>query len=244
MNWPSRNKFFGTLLSASRTLSSGSTLYRIGTKLRSLISFLKMFCYRQGHPDSYRDTFLVFSKEQRSETVCRNKFAYKISLKERSFDTIKPRINLSTLNTRNTPLKTRNSLKLSLWIGCLLICSLFACHDKAALTQALIAETVTQKVASHQRKKIATCKREALAEALEIADSVMIKLALSKVDTSGQGNRPLKPARPELDLPVDTTPIKPLFEDTIIRLEDTAVLLEKPKLMEKDTLLKDTIKKG
>ncbi len=127
--------------------------------------------------------------------------------------------------------------------SCFLLCSLSACHDKAALTQALIDETVQQKVASHQRKKIATCRNEALAEALAIADSVMIKLALSKVDTSGQGNRPTKPARPELDLPVDTTPIKPLFEDTIIRLADTAILIEKLKLEEKDTLLKDTLKK-
>ena len=235
MNWLSRNKFFGTLLSASRTLSSGSTSYKIGTKLRSLVSFLKLFCYRQGESAA----LLAFHKEHRSETVCRNTSPYKIDLKERSFDTIKPMISLST-----SPLKTKNSLKLPLWIGCLLLCSLFACHDKVALKQALMDETILQKVASHQRKKIKACKEEAMREALIIADSVMIKLALSKVDTSGQGNRPIKPARPELDLPVDTTPIKPLFEDTIIRLEDTAVLLEKPKLEEKDTLLKDTIKKG
>ena len=57
----------------------------------------------------------------------------------------------------------------------------------------------------------------------------------SKVDTGGQGNRPIKPSRPDLDLPVDTTPIKPLFEDTIIHLKDTAVLLEQPKLLKVDT---------
>jgi len=118
---------------------------------------------------------------------------------------------------------------------CLILISLSACHDKEALQQALIEKTVEEKVANHQKKKKATCKREALAEALEIADSVMIKLALSKVDTSGQGNRPIKPARPVLDLPVDTTPIKPLFEDTIAQL-DTAVLLEKLELMKEDTL--------
>ncbi|MFK7982155.1 MAG: hypothetical protein AB8G86_19400 [Saprospiraceae bacterium] len=120
----------------------------------------------------------------------------------------------------------------------IILISLSACHDKAALKQALIENTVKQKVANHQKKKKATCRREALAEAVLIADSLMIKLALSKADTSGQGNRPVKPARPELDLPVDTTPIKPLFEDTIVTLKDTAVLLEKPKLIKGDTLEK------
>ena len=141
--------------------------------------------------------------------------------------------------SRNPKLRTKGSSKLAFRGILISICCLFACHDKAALKQALIDKTVKEKIASHKRKKIATCNREALAEALEIADSVMIKLALSKVDTSGQGNRPLKPARPELNLPVDTTPIKPLFEDTILHLEDTAMLLKKPKLVRKDTIKKE-----
>jgi len=134
---------------------------------------------------------------------------------------------VSTLSSRST------SLKLALPLT--LIC-LSACHDKEALQQALIEKTIKEKVNSFQKKKKATCKKEALAEALIIADSMMIKMALSKVDTSGQGNRPVKPARPELNLLVDTTPIKPLFEDTIVQLEDTTNLLEKPELIREDTL--------
>jgi len=125
----------------------------------------------------------------------------------------------------------------------ILLISLSACHDKEALKQALIEQTVKEKIANHQKKKTTTCRKEALAEALVIADSVMIQLALSNVDTSGKGNRPIKPARPELDLPVDTTPIKPLFEDTVINLKDTTLLLNKPQLMQTDTLSKDSIKK-
>lgn len=125
----------------------------------------------------------------------------------------------------------------------IILISLSACYDKAALKQALIEQTVKEKVANHQKKKKATCRQEALAEAVIIADSVMIKLALSKVDTGGQGNRPIKPSRPDLDLPVDTTPIKPLFEDTIVTLKDTTTLIEKPKLRQQDTLSKDSIKK-
>ena len=123
----------------------------------------------------------------------------------------------------------------------LLVSCLFACHDKAALKQALIEKTVKEKVVDYHKKKIATCTKEALEEALEIVDSVMIRLALSKVDTSGRGNRPAKPLRPELNLPVDTTPIKPLFEDSIISNPDTSLPQEKPLLISSPL---DTIKKG
>lgn len=142
------------------------------------------------------------------------------------------------LSSESTSFKIKKSSNLPSSIGCLfLLCTaLYACHDKEALKQALIDKTVEERVANHKRKKIATCKEEAITEALEIADSVMIKLALSKVDTSGQGNRPVKPTRPKLNLPVDTTPIKPLFEDTVVGLEDTTILLKRSKLLIQDTL--------
>jgi len=126
-------------------------------------------------------------------------------------------------------------------LGICLLVSLFACQDKAALRQVLIEKTIKEKVASFKQKKITTCTKEALAEAIIIADSVMIQLALSQVDTSGRGNRPTKPARPELDLPVDTTPIKPLFEDSIIKIIDTFPNVEKSLLLPSQL---DSIKKG
>lgn len=113
-----------------------------------------------------------------------------------------------------------------------------ACHDKAALKQALIEQMVQEKVANHITKKKETCFKEAMEEALVIADSVMIQLALSKVDTSGKANRPSKPPRPEIDLPVDTTPIRPLFEDTINNQKDTTLVLEKPSLLPIDSAKK------
>jgi len=66
----------------------------------------------------------------------------------------------------------------------------------------------------------------------------MIKMALSKVDTSGKLNRPAKPPRPEIDLPVDTTPIRPLFEDTIVNKKDTTLRLDKPPLLQIDSVTK------
>lgn len=110
-----------------------------------------------------------------------------------------------------------------------------ACHDNVALKQALIEKTVQEKIDNHIKKKKETCFKEAMAEALVIADSTMIKLALSKVDTSGKANRPAKPPSPEIDLPVDTTPIQPLFEDTIINKKDTTLVIEKPAIITIDT---------
>ena len=138
-----------------------------------------------------------------------------------------------------SPSSTPSSGRTLCFLGFCLLVGLSACQDKAALKQALIEKTIQEKITSFKQKKIMTCTKEALAEAVIIADSVMINLALNYVDTSGRGNRPAKPTRPELDLPVDTTPIKPLFEDTIVQLEDTTIfLLEKPKLIKADTLEK------
>lgn len=146
-------------------------------------------------------------------------------------------LNKVSNTSRTCPDNYRDGSTLHLLGTCLLV-SLFACHDKAALKQALIEKTIKEKIANHQQKKIANCTKEALAEAVVIADSVMIKLALSNVDTSGRGNRPAKPARPELSLPVDTTPIKPLFEDSIVLLEETTTLIDNSKLIKADTLEK------
>ncbi len=119
-----------------------------------------------------------------------------------------------------------------------------ACHDDVALKQALIEKMVQDKIDNHVTKKKAACFKEAMGEALIIADSVMIRLALSKVDTSGKVNRPTKPPRPKIDLPVDTTPIRPLFEDTIVSRKDTTLVLEKPSSIQIDTTIQDTTEKG
>lgn len=126
-------------------------------------------------------------------------------------------------------------LKKSALYFVLMVFCFAACQDKAGLKQALIEKMVQDKIDNHVTKKKATCFKEAMDEALVIADSVMIQLALSKVDTSGKVNRPAKPTRPELDLPVDTTPIQPLFEDTIISRKDTNLVLEKPSIIQIDT---------
>jgi len=117
---------------------------------------------------------------------------------------------------------------------CLLFC-LPACHDKAALKQVLIEKTIQEKIVNHIRKKKATCRREYMKDALALADSLMIKLALSKVDTNSRINRPTKPLKPAINLPTDTTPIKPLFKDSIQRKIDSSILIEDTLLLKNDT---------
>lgn len=117
----------------------------------------------------------------------------------------------------------------------LLVC-LTACHDKEALKDTLIEETVKNKVESFKRKKISTCTEEVINAALILADSLMIQLALNKVDTNSQIKRPIKPARPAIDLPVDTTPIKPLFEDTISKREGALLEIDTFENSRNDTL--------
>ena len=95
---------------------------------------------------------------------------------------------------------------------------------------------VQEKIDNHIKRKRIACFKEAMEKALVIADSAMIKMALSKVDTTGKINRPAKPPRPEVDLPVDTTPIRPLFEDTITNQRDTTLILDNSFIIPIDTI--------
>jgi len=139
-----------------------------------------------------------------------------------------------TINVR--PLFMNFSIKKStLYFIFFMAFCFIACHDEAALKQALIEKMVQKKIDNHITIKRTVCFKEAMTEALVIADSAMIKMALSKVDTSGKINRPAKPLRPEIDLPVDTTPIRPLFEDTISHKKDTTLVLDKSAIIQIDT---------
>lgn len=106
------------------------------------------------------------------------------------------------------------------------MCCLSSCHDKEALRAALVEQTIKERIENNYQKKKRNCAETVRKEALKIADSLMIAIALSKVDTSAQLNRPNKPSRPKVDLPTDTTPIKPLFKDSLISQIDTTTVSE------------------
>lgn len=98
---------------------------------------------------------------------------------------------------------------------CLLIgiCISFgACeHRDEEAIQTLIREQVEKNIASFEAKQLARCHKEAMEEALIVADSIVIARALAAKDTSSF-KRPIKPQKPTVNLPIDDGPIAPLFD--------------------------------
>jgi len=93
-------------------------------------------------------------------------------------------------------------------------CMVFiACeHRDEAAIQALILEQVEKNVAVFEAKRLARCHKEAMEEALIVADSIVIARAMAAKDTSSF-KRPIKPKKPTMVLPVDNEPIAPLFQE-------------------------------
>lgn len=90
--------------------------------------------------------------------------------------------------------------------------SFAACeHRDEAAIQALITEQVERNLATFEAKQLARCHREAMKEALIVADSIVMRRALAAKNSSNL-KRPTKPIKPTVVLPVDNGPIAPLFQ--------------------------------
>jgi len=86
-------------------------------------------------------------------------------------------------------------------------------RDEAAI-QNLLQEQVAENIAIFKARQTARCHKEALEEAILVADSILIAHALSAKDTS-RFVRPIKPIKPNVVLPTVTEPITPLFKDSL-----------------------------
>jgi len=86
-------------------------------------------------------------------------------------------------------------------------------RDEVAI-QALIKQQVAGNIATFKARQMARCNKEALEEAIFMADSILIANALSAKDTS-RFVRPVKPIKPNVVLPIVTEPIVPLFKDSL-----------------------------
>lgn len=90
---------------------------------------------------------------------------------------------------------------------------LISCEQRDELAvQALIKEQVASNVEVFRNRRIQICYKEAMEEAVYLADSVVIAQALASKDTS-QFIRPLKPVKPTVIIPKDDTPVAPLFNE-------------------------------
>lgn len=94
-------------------------------------------------------------------------------------------------------------------VSCLLFLSCEQ-RDEAAV-QAAIKKQVASNVATFKARRIQQCHKKAMEEAITIADSLMLARALAAKDTS-QFIRPTKPTKPMVNMPVQHTPVAPLFE--------------------------------
>ncbi|MCC7505533.1 MAG: hypothetical protein IT259_09535 [Saprospiraceae bacterium] len=81
-------------------------------------------------------------------------------------------------------------------------------RDTDKLVQAKVAERVNE----YSAKRIAECERNLLARAEKIADSLLIQEAIDDLNDSLARSRPGRPDRPAPIPPIDSTPVKPIFE--------------------------------
>lgn len=111
-------------------------------------------------------------------------------------------------------IKPSNHLTLPLIsVFLLVVVSLFlSCEQRDELAvQVLIKEQVASNVKVFRNRRIEICYKEAMAEAVYIADSIAIAQALASKDTS-RFIRPVKPAKPPVVIPKEDTPVAPLFK--------------------------------
>jgi hypothetical protein len=76
----------------------------------------------------------------------------------------------------------------------------------------IINQKVTERVEDFRVKEYAKCREVLLAEAGHIADSLLLEEAFSDVNDSLSRLRPLKPFKPPEVPPIDSAPVRPLFE--------------------------------
>ena len=74
----------------------------------------------------------------------------------------------------------------------------------------IIAQEVSNAVESYRSKRLADCRTVALDSANKIADSIII-VRNTRVDPSLFIGKPLKPTKPLIKSPLDTTPVVPII---------------------------------
>lgn len=100
----------------------------------------------------------------------------------------------------------------------------FACSpevDREAQMQALVEQTVAERVATYERVRLQRCREEVLEEANRRLDSILIEQATLQAGTGMKPPRPNRPGRPDIRQLEDTLPLKPLLPTDSIPQRDT-----------------------
>lgn len=76
----------------------------------------------------------------------------------------------------------------------------------------VVNEEIERRVNDYIQMRIKRCQDKAIAEANEIADSILIAEARLARDTITKPPKPLKPEKPEIKSLLDSTPVQPLVD--------------------------------
>ena len=89
-----------------------------------------------------------------------------------------------------------------------------ACERKSdqEAVQALIEQTVEERLTKYRKIRYNKCREQVLEEANRLADSILIAQARLARDTMSKPQKPDRPDRPEIKQLLDTTPIAPFLE--------------------------------
>ncbi len=114
--------------------------------------------------------------------------------------------------------KYRHSLN---YIWLLLATLLLFSFQEVPTKQQLMREEVDRKLVDFRKKQTAKCRQKILTRAGELVDSTLIARAKQNArEIVPKPEIPLRPGRPEVKLPKDTTPIVPILPEEEKVLED------------------------
>ncbi|MFN0013715.1 MAG: hypothetical protein ACKVU2_04130 [Saprospiraceae bacterium] len=94
--------------------------------------------------------------------------------------------------------------------ACFFLLSVFACTGDE---ERIVQEKVAEQVAEFRRKEAPKCRTALLIEAGHIADSLLLSEALAEVNDSLRGMRPFRPVKPPHIPPIDSSVVRPLFDN-------------------------------
>lgn len=77
----------------------------------------------------------------------------------------------------------------------------------------IIREKVAERVSDFRKKELAKCRTGLLVDAEKIVDSLLLYEALQEVNDSLRQKRPFRPLPPIAIPPIDSSAVKPIFDD-------------------------------
>lgn len=92
-----------------------------------------------------------------------------------------------------------------------LLLALFACGGNK---ERIVQEKIAERVSDFRKKETEKCQATLLADAERIVDSLLLYGALEEVNDSLRNRHPFKPVKPAHIAPMDSLPVKPIFDST------------------------------